>query len=143
MYTYICIYYIYIQIPDRHAGACVYFRLHFSLAAQDVRAARARAPGATPTARNRAPRRSVIRWAFEGLCVNEFKGLEFDAEPGRPRSAQALSGDDALARVAFEGSTVRTATLAQSAILGGCYAQTYRILRNKTPRYAKLRAPVS
>ena len=95
----------------------------------------------TPKAIRWLPKLSVIRWAFEGLCVNEFKGLEFKPEPGRPRAAQALSGDDALARVAFEGSSVRTAAIAQAAILGGCYAQTYRILLNNKPRYAKLRPP--
>ena len=38
------------------------------------------------------PRTSLIKYAFEALCVNEFRGMEF--EPNKPESlGDALTGE--------------------------------------------------
>ena len=79
-----------------------------------------------------------VRWGFEGLAVNEFEGLEFKpfTQIGRP---SLKTGADALARLSFEDSTIRRTAVAQGAILGACYLQTYRVLKNARPRYATLK----
>ncbi|KAH8087723.1 ATPase [Aureococcus anophagefferens] len=69
------------------------------------------------------PKLSLVRWGFEGLAVNEFDGLYFECQN---RREDLRTGRDALARLAFEDSTVKKACVAQAAILGGCYLQTYR-----------------
>ena len=70
-----------------------------------------------------------VRWGFEGLAVNEFEGLEFKpfTQIGRP---SLKTGADALARLSFEDSTIRRTAVAQGAILGACYLQTYRVLNS-------------
>lgn len=88
------------------------------------------------------PKLSLVRWGFEGLAVNEFKGLTFQAahrQRGPPRAR--FTGDDALDRLSFGQSTVKRAVKAQAAVLGACYLQTYRVLRNTKPRYATFAAP--
>ena len=84
------------------------------------------------------PKLSLVRWGFEGLAVNEFEGLEFKpfTQIGRP---SLKTGADALARLSFEDSTIRRTAVAQGAILGACYLQTYRVLKNARPRYATLK----
>ena len=84
------------------------------------------------------PKLSLVRWGFEGLAVNEFEGLEFKpfTQIGRP---SLKTGADALARLSFEDSTIKRTAVAQGAILGACYLQTYRVLKNARPRYATLK----
>ena len=80
----------------------------------------------------------VSAGALEGLAVNEFEGFEFKpfTQIGRP---SLKTGADALARLSFEDSTIRRTAVAQGAILGACYLQTYRVLKNARPRYATLK----
>ena len=61
------------------------------------------------------PKLSLVRWGFEGLAVNEFDGLYFECQN---RREDLRTGRDALARLAFEDSTVKKACVAQAAILG-------------------------
>ena len=83
------------------------------------------------------PNLSLCRWSFEGLALNEFRGLRFKPRP-RPAPPGTLTGDEALARLDIGGSTIKRTVVAQSLILGGCYLQTYRVLRGSSPRYAKI-----
>ncbi|KAH8067754.1 ATPase [Aureococcus anophagefferens] len=78
----------------------------------------------------------LVRWGFEGLAVNEFDGLYFECQN---RREDLRTGRDALARLAFEDSTVKKACVAQAAILGGCYLQTYRALRSSRPAFAVMK----
>lgn len=96
----------------------------------------------TPKAIKFLPKLSLVRWGFEGLAVNEFEGLEFKpfTQLGRP---SLKTGADALARLSFEDSTIKRTTVAQGAILGACYLQTYRVLKNARPRYATLKRAVA
>ena len=82
------------------------------------------------------PKLSLVRWGFEGLAVNEFDGLYFECQN---RREDLRTGRDALARLAFEDSTVKKACVAQAAILGGCYLQTYRALRSSRPAFAVMK----
>ena len=87
-----------------------------------------------PRALRVLPRASLIRAAFEGLCVNDLRGLAFDAAaPG-----DAASGEQVLRRLAFEGSSLRGALAAQARILAANYAATFCILRARRPAYQAL-----
>ena len=92
----------------------------------------------TPKLLRWLPNLSLCRWAFEGLALNEFRGLRFKPRK-RPAPPGTVSGEDALERLSFgKSSTIKKTVIAQSLILGGCYAQTYRVLRAAKPRYAKI-----
>ncbi|KAF3947397.1 hypothetical protein CMV_026466 [Castanea mollissima] len=65
------------------------------------------------------PRVSLIRWAFQGLCINEFKGLQFDHQ----NSFDIQNGEQALERLSFGGSCIRETVIAQSRILLFCQVE--------------------
>lgn len=88
----------------------------------------------TPKAIKFLPKMSLVRWGFEGLEFKPFTQL------GRP---SLKTGADALARLIFEDSTIKRTTVAQGAILGACYLQTYRVLKNARPRYATMKRAVA
>lgn len=80
------------------------------------------------------PRFSLIRWAFQGLCINEFSGLKFDHE----HSFDIQTGEQALERLSFGGSCIRDTVIAQSRILLFWYYTTYVLLKKNKPRYQQL-----
>ncbi|KAL0296648.1 UNVERIFIED_CONTAM: ABC transporter G family member 7 [Sesamum radiatum] len=83
------------------------------------------------------PRVSLIRWAFQGLCINEFSGLEFDHQ----NSFDIQSGEQALERLSFSGSRIRDTVIAQSRILLFWYYTTYLLLEKNKPKYQLLEPP--
>ncbi|XP_065882069.1 ABC transporter G family member 7 [Euphorbia lathyris] len=83
------------------------------------------------------PRVSLIRWAFQGLCINEFRGLEFDHQ----HSFDIESGDQALERLSFGRSNINETVIAQSRILLFWYCTTYLVLEKNKPRYQQLEPP--
>ncbi|KAK4423480.1 ABC transporter G family member 7 [Sesamum alatum] len=83
------------------------------------------------------PRVSLIRWAFQGLCINEFSGLEFDHQ----NSFDIQSGEQALERLSFGGSRIRDTVVAQSRILLFWYYTTYLLLEKNKPKYQQLEPP--
>ncbi|EOA23550.1 hypothetical protein CARUB_v10016744mg [Capsella rubella] len=80
------------------------------------------------------PRASLIRWAFQGLCINEFSGLEFDHQ----NSFDVQTGEQALERLSFGGKRIRETIAAQSRILMFWYSATYLLLEKNKPKYQKL-----
>ncbi|XP_028111456.1 LOW QUALITY PROTEIN: ABC transporter G family member 7-like [Camellia sinensis] len=80
------------------------------------------------------PRVSLIRWAFQGLCINEFSGLQFDHQ----NSFDIQSGEQALERLSFGGSRIRDTVMAQSRILLFWYYTTYLLLEKNKPKYQQL-----
>ena len=65
------------------------------------------------------PKVSLIRWGFEGLCLNEFEGLEFgtdDAGMRGRRGPPAKTGAEALARFGLGNNSLGTVVQAQLAI---------------------------
>jgi ABC-type multidrug transport system ATPase subunit len=90
-----------------------------------------------PRALRWIPRVSLIKQAFEGLCVNELRGMRFEAAaPG-----DAATGEQVLRRIAFEQSTIRGTAAAQARILFFNWGATYLILKRRKPRFAALEAP--
>lgn len=83
------------------------------------------------------PSVSLIRWAFQGLCINEFSGLQFDHQ----NSYDIQSGEQALERLSFGGSRIRETVMAQSRILMFWYCTTYLLLERNKPKYQRLEAP--
>ncbi|XP_077253751.1 ABC-2 type transporter family protein [Tasmannia lanceolata] len=84
------------------------------------------------------PRVSLIRWAFQGLCINEFNGLEFEQQ--NPFDIQ--TGEQVLERLSFGGSRIRETVMAQGRILLFWYWTTYLLLRRNKPKYQQLEPPL-
>ncbi|KAL8052952.1 hypothetical protein ABFX02_05G039100 [Erythranthe guttata] len=85
------------------------------------------------------PRVSLIRWAFQGLCINEFSGLQFDHQ----NSFDVQSGEQVLDRLSFGGSRIRDTVTAQGRILLFWYYTTYLLLEKNKPKYQQLEPPPS
>ncbi|KAB2604451.1 ABC transporter G family member 7 [Pyrus ussuriensis x Pyrus communis] len=82
------------------------------------------------------PSVSLIRWAFQGLCINEFRGLQFDHQ----HSYDIQNGEQALERISFGGSHIRETLVAQSRILLFWYSTTYLLLQKNKPKHQLLEA---
>ncbi|OAY47212.1 ABC transporter G family member 7 isoform X2 [Manihot esculenta] len=80
---------------------------------------------------------SLIRWAFQGLCINEFTGLKFDHQD----SFDVETGEQALKRLSFGESHISDTVIAQSRILLFWYCTTYFILKKNKPKYQQLESP--
>ncbi|XP_023541127.1 ABC transporter G family member 7 [Cucurbita pepo subsp. pepo] len=80
------------------------------------------------------PNVSLIRWAFQGLCINEFKGLQFDCQ----HSIDIQTGEQALERLSFGQRRIRDTLIAQSRILLFWYYTTYLLLEKNKPKYQQL-----
>lgn len=80
------------------------------------------------------PRISIIKHAFEGLCVNEFRGIQFESK----RPWDVLTGEQQLARLGWGESTVTSACLSQARVLAINYLLTYAVLIGKAARYQKV-----
>jgi len=93
-----------------------------------------------PRALRWVPKASFIRWASEGLAVNEFSGLTFPPDP-KARGPSVQTGEQALERVSMQGSTVKRCALAQCRIIGGAYAATLLTLQRNKPRFLSVAPP--
>lgn len=91
----------------------------------------------TPIVFRWIPRVSLIRWAFQGLCINEFTGLEFEHQ--HPYDIQ--TGEQALERLSFAGSQIKDTVVAQSKTLLFWYCITYLLLEKNKPKYQALEPP--
>uniref|UniRef100_A0A0D6R7E5 ABC transporter domain-containing protein n=1 Tax=Araucaria cunninghamii TaxID=56994 RepID=A0A0D6R7E5_ARACU len=94
-------------------------------------------PENTPVVFRWIPRISLIIWAFQALCINEFKGLEFEKQ--HPFDLQ--TGDQVLERLSFSGSSVRDALTEEGRILLFWYCMTYALLKMKKTKYQQLELP--
>lgn len=80
------------------------------------------------------PRISLIKHAYEGLCVNEFRGKEFKTK----RPWDVKTGEQVLDRLTWSDSSVLKTCMSQGRILVFNYLLTYMILTLKKPRFAVL-----
>lgn len=80
------------------------------------------------------PRISLIKHAYEGLVVNEFRGMEFETK----REWDVKTGEQVLERLSWGESTVMKSCISQARILAFNYLLTYMILSLKKPRFAEL-----
>ena len=86
------------------------------------------------------PKVGLIRWCFEGMMLNEFEGLTFDAPKGR--GPVAITGHDALARYGLADRKVQHAFQAQLAIIGGCWFLSFLGLSLTGQKYVAMELPV-
>ncbi|XP_074295593.1 ABC transporter G family member 7 [Silene latifolia] len=91
----------------------------------------------TPIVFRWIPRVSLIRWAFQGLCINEFRGLQFEHQ--HPYDVQ--NGEQALERLSFSDIQIKETLFAQSRMLLFWYSTTYLLLQKNKPKYQALEAP--
>lgn len=84
------------------------------------------------------PATSLIKQAFEGACINEFKGAEFELDE---RGRGTRSGEEVLERLSFADSSLRRTMANQGRIMLCYWWFTYCILVRKQPRYQPLLAP--
>lgn len=82
------------------------------------------------------PKISIIRWAFQALCVNEFKGLKFE----KVKSFDVEDGEQVLDRLSFGTTTLRGALVEEARIAILWYYLTYLALRRTRPRYQAFEA---
>lgn len=85
------------------------------------------------------PRVSLIRWAFQALSINEFKGLKFEAK----NSFDLQDGEQVLERLSFGGSSVKGAVNQELRIALFWYWLTYVLLKRNKAKYQVLEAPVA
>eukprot|EP00252_Welwitschia_mirabilis_P025448 TRINITY_DN793_c0_g1_i1.p1 TRINITY_DN793_c0_g1~~TRINITY_DN793_c0_g1_i1.p1 ORF type:complete len:686 (-),score=108.11 TRINITY_DN793_c0_g1_i1:381-2438(-) len=91
----------------------------------------------TPAVFRWIPRISLIRWAFQALCINEFSGLTFDQQ----QSFDLQTGEQVLDRLSFGGSSVGAALAQEGRILLFWYWLTYAILKTRKPKFQPLEVP--
>lgn len=88
------------------------------------------------------PKASLIQWGFQGLCVNEFKGVEFGDKPGmRPKGSGMQSGDEVLQWLSYDRMPLRQALFANARIMLFHYWLTYNILKARKPSFEKMEPP--
>ncbi len=86
----------------------------------------------TPKYLSWVPQMSLIRWAYEALCVNEFDGLVLKPKANTgPMSV--TSGSQVLASMGMANSSVKKALMAQGIIILVNYALTYISLLLQKP----------
>ena len=82
----------------------------------------------------------MIRWGFEGLCLNEFEGLEFETK-GPYRGAVAKDGREALARLGLGARSVGVVFRAQALISLACWGLSYLGLRLTRQKFEAMNIP--
>jgi ABC-type multidrug transport system permease subunit len=85
------------------------------------------------------PRVSIIKHAFEGLCVNEFRGIQFDSK----RPWDVRTGEQQLARLGWADSSIAKSCVSQARVLVINYLLTYAVLKVKAPQYQPLVDPAA
>ncbi|ERN00035.1 ABC transporter G family member 7 isoform X1 [Amborella trichopoda] len=93
----------------------------------------------TPVVFRWIPRVSLIRWAFQGLCINEFSGLKFEQQ----QSFDIETGEQVLERLSFGGSSIKDTVVEQGRILMFWYWITYLLQKKNKPKYQQLEPPPS
>lgn len=94
-------------------------------------------PDNTPVIFRWIPKASLIRWAFQGLSINEFKGLQFEQQ----HSYDIQTGEQALERFSLGGIRIADTLAAQGRILMFWYWLTYLLLKKNRPKYQQLLPP--
>eukprot|EP00878_Enallax_costatus_P000531 GHUV01000626.1.p2 GENE.GHUV01000626.1~~GHUV01000626.1.p2 ORF type:complete len:325 (+),score=108.41 GHUV01000626.1:3181-4155(+) len=84
------------------------------------------------------PKCSLIKHAFEALCINEFDGVEFELdEHGRGMK----TGEDVLNWLSFGHTSIKKTLGSEGRILAFYYWLTYCILKAGKPKFQPVEAP--
>ena len=77
---------------------------------------------------------SLIKHSFQGLCVNEFHGLDFESE----LRGDTKHGEEVLERLGFGDSSVEMCLKKQANVLGFCYLSTLYVLEKNAPKFQRI-----
>jgi ABC-type multidrug transport system ATPase subunit len=77
---------------------------------------------------------SIIKHAFQGLVLNEFRGLQFETK----RPWDVKTGEQQLQRLSWGESSIGEACISQARVLAVIYLLTYAVLQSKAPRFTKI-----
>lgn len=91
-----------------------------------------------PTALKWIPRTSLIKQGFEGACINEFQGENYEPDN---KGRGDVTGEQVLARLAFSHDKVESTLINQGRITVFYWWVTYCVLQAKRPRYLPLLPP--
>lgn len=85
------------------------------------------------------PKIGLVRWGFQGLCINEFLGLTFETSRSG-RGQVAKTGEEALEKFGLGGgATLGDVFRAQLMITAGCWLFSYFGLSFSRQRYQHMR----
>ena len=87
------------------------------------------------------PNASLIQNGFQGMCINEFSGVEFGEDDSGKERAVMKNGDDVLSWLGFNNITVEASILRNAKVMLFNYWLTYNILKAKKPRFTPLQSP--
>jgi hypothetical protein len=77
-----------------------------------------------PIVANWLPYISIIRWGFEALCINEYKGLTFKCD--KPDLSKCtLTGEEVLSQLGFGGKNTSDAVMGTGLMIVGMLFFTY------------------
>jgi len=85
------------------------------------------------------PKLSLIKHAFEGLAVNELRGLEFEGDGANPEIT--TTGQQVLERLTWGDSTVSKSMNRLVRIIMFNYVAAFGILKMKQPRFQQMIHP--
>lgn len=94
----------------------------------------------TPKLLRWIPKVGLIRWGFEGLCLNEFEGLEFEIK-GPYRGAVVKNGKEALARLGLGERRIGVVFRAQALISVACWSLSYLGLKLTRQKFELMNNP--
>jgi ABC-type multidrug transport system ATPase subunit/ABC-type multidrug transport system permease subunit len=94
----------------------------------------------TPRLLRWLPKVGLIRWGFEGLCLNEFEDLKFDTS-GPQRGPVAKTGVDALSRFGMADKKLGDVVKAQVMITSACWFLSYLGLTLTRQKYQIMEMP--
>ena len=85
------------------------------------------------------PSCSLIKWGFQALSINDFRGLKFEASA----PTDAADGEAVLARLGFADASIGQAVAGEAKVLGFFYLATLLLLQRNKAKYAQLEEPSS
>ena len=86
------------------------------------------------------PKVGLIRWGFEGFCLNEFEGLSFETS-GKRRGPVVKNGSEALDRFGLGNNSLGDTVKAQSLIVAGCWFLSYLGLALTRTKFQRMEIP--
>jgi len=91
-----------------------------------------------PTALKLVPSTSLIKQSFEGACINEFQGENYEPDD---KGRGDVTGEQVLARLAFSHDKVESTLINQGRITVFYWWVTYCVLQAKKPKYLPVLPP--
>lgn len=92
---------------------------------------------ALPIVANWVPYITIFRWAYQAMCINEFKGLTFDCDAPNPEQC-ILSGEEVLRTLDFQGHSTAYPCFGLGMVLLGLFAIAFVNLELSTITYTPM-----